>query len=357
MDIEKAVGSLFLIGVGVAALMLPLWHYVLVGWRVKRKDIMDGLNPDARLAYFEMFSRSDPTPSAADASANFEQLYSRWYGRRFFLMPGLLLFLAGLIGVALVVFTSLDNLHWLESPLPKLPDTATAAVAGAYLWVVNDLTSRARRLDFAPSDVLWSVLRLTVAVPMGYAFAAAAAPAVGALVAFSLGAFPLAGLVSMLQRLANKNIALQPTAEETSDDIIKLQGVNRTIVERLSNEDISTVTQIAYCDPVRLIMRSNLSFNFVTDCMNQALAWMYLQGDLDVIRPLGMRGAVEIKDLVDDLDKGGSSDPALVAAHDRAAAALPLIAAAIKQTPATLELAFRQIAEDPYTVFLNRVWT
>jgi hypothetical protein len=68
---------------------------------------------------------------------------------------------------------------------------------------------------------------------------------------------------------------LEPTAEETSNDIVKLQGINRWIIERLSNEDITTVTQIAYCDPIRLIMRSNLTFNFVTDCMNQALAVIY----------------------------------------------------------------------------------
>jgi hypothetical protein len=84
----------------------------------------------------------------------------------------------------------------------------------------------------------------------------------------------------MLRQLSEKKLDLGATTVEASDDIIKLQGINRTIVERLSNEDITTVTQVAYCDPVRLAMRSNLSFNFVIDCMNQALAWMYLQGTI-----------------------------------------------------------------------------
>jgi len=232
-----------------------------------------------------------------------------------------------------------------------VPDIGMAAIAGAYLWVINDHISRARRLDFAPADVEWGVLRLIIAIPMGYAFAAVAAKSVGPFVAFALGAFPLATLTSMLRQLSEKKLDLGATSVEASDDIIKLQGINRTIVERLSNEDVTTVTQIAYCDPVRLVMRSNLSFNFVTDCMNQALAWLYLQDDLNIIRPLGMRGAAEIKNLIDSYD-----DPADVD-HQRAVDALPKIAAAIKQDPATLQVAFREIAEDPYTIFLSSVWT
>jgi hypothetical protein len=256
-----------------------------------------------------------------------------------------------------VVLSGLDRLHYLTNPLVKVPDIAMAAIAGAYLWVVNDFISRARRLDFAPSDVMWGVLRLIISVPMGYAFAKIAAASVGPFVAFALGAFPLSTLTSMLQRLANKNLQLQPAPEETADDIVKLQGINRAIVERLSNEDITSITQVAYCDPVRLIMRSNLSFNFVTDCMNQALAWMYLQDGLNIIRPLGMRGAAEIRHLIGDFDGVDMAQPGGKEAHDRAVAAMPLIATAIKQDVATLQVVFRQIAEDPYTIFLDRVWT
>jgi len=114
------------------------------------------------------------------------------------------------------------------------------------------------------------------------------------------------------------------------------------------------VTQVAYCDPVRVTMRSNLSFNFVTDCMSQALAWMYLEDNLEKLRPLGMRGAVEIKYLMDEYD---DLDPAGAEARARAVAALPKIAAAINQDSVTLQVVFRQISEDPFTQFLQSVWT
>jgi len=353
MDKQVMVVVAFLIFCGLAALHIPFWHYICIGWRAKRKDIMDGLDADARLAYFEMFSRSEKQPGAAAAAQQFEELYARWYGRRFFVLPGVLLLLVSAIAVTFVVFGGLDRLHYVGNPLVKLPVTAMAAIAGAYLWVVNDYTSRARRLDFSPADVLWGILRLVIAVPMGYAFASIA-PAFGNFIAFALGAFPLASLISILQRLSAKNLGQQATPDETADDIVKLQGINRAIVERLANEDVTTITQIAYCDPVRLIMRSNLTFNFVTDCMNQALVWLYLREDLNNIRALGLRGAVEVRQLISDYDAQTAADQA---PRQRAVAAIPLIAAAVRQDVATVQIVLRQIAEDPFTVFLERVWT
>jgi len=360
MNVEQMISCALLVLCGTLIIMIPFSHYVVAGWSARRKDIMDGFDADACVEYFKMFGRSGTTPLQRDqAESQFLMFHARWYGRRFFAMPGVLLLLISLIGVAWLVFTGLDMLKYFQTPpitVVRLPITAMAAAAGAYLWVANDLISRARRLDMAPSDVMWAVMRLAIAIPMGYAFARIATDRLAPFIAFALGAFPLAQLTSMLQRLTNKSLGLEATAAETTDDIIKLQGINRAIVERLSNEDINTITQIAYCDPVRLIMRSSLTFNFVTDCMNQALAWMYLQSDLDILRPLGMRGAVEMRSLIEEFDDAAAIDPERRAAHDRAVAAFPLFAGAVKQDPATLQQVFRQIAEDPYTKFLVRVW-
>jgi len=67
---------------------------------------------------------------------------------------------------------------FMANPLLDLPATAMAALAVAYLWVIHDHIWRMRRLDFAPSDVRWGTLRLLIAIPMGYAFAAIVAKSV-----------------------------------------------------------------------------------------------------------------------------------------------------------------------------------
>jgi hypothetical protein len=357
LDIKPLTVFLLLVFAAIATLLQPLLRYYLVGWRVKRADIMDGLTANARRLYFAMFCGDKAVPSLDHVNASFEKLYDRWYGRRFFVVPGILLFLVVTLASVFVVLTILDEHKFAVNPLFNLPPTAVAALSGAYLWVVNDHIGRARRLDFSPSDVMWSVLRMVIALPMGYALSSIVKDDVAPFVAFAGGAFPLATLLSVLRRLAAKQMGTEALAEENQDNIIKLQGINKVIVERLSDEDVTTVTQVAYCDPVRLTMRSNLTFNFVTDCMNQALAWMYLEDSLDVIRPLGMRGAVEIKYLMDSYDTEDDADPIDLAAREDAQDVLPLIAAAIKQSPSTLLTTFRQVAEDPFTIFLAEIWT
>jgi hypothetical protein len=317
---------------------------------------MDSLSPNARLAYYVMFGGSEPLPKSADeACKKFERFYSDWYGRRYFTIPGILLGLVGLTATTAVVVSALGGGILAQNSLFKIPIIASASLAGAYLWVVNDHISRARRLDFSPADVMWGVLRISIAVPMGYAFSAIVKDEVAPFIAFGFGAFPLTELISIMRRFTEKKLGADATPEATSDDLIKLQGINKTILERLSDEDVTTITQIAYCDPVRLTMRSNLSFNFIIDCMNQALAWMYLSEKLNTIRPFGLRGAFEIKYLMDDLepesDESQNEDD-----QKEANQLLQQIATELKISPELLNNTFEQIAGDPYTIFLYEIW-
>lgn len=420
MDMGQAFVCVYVILLGIAILLVPPMRYVLVGWAAKRKDIMDGLGLKSRIAYFQMFSKSSEyakeVEGPVDIFNEFEALYEKWYGRRLFFTPVAVVALTTAIAVTAVVFTVLHRWAYLPcNPLFDVPRTAMAAFAGAYMWVVNDFIWRARRLDFSPADVHWGTLRLAISVPMGYAFAGVVKDShLIEFVAFALGAFPLEGLLAIMRRLLMKTFVLKPTRDESRDDIVKLQGVNRDVVERLAKEDITTVAQIAYCDPVRVIMRSNLTFNFVMDIMNQALLWMYVQEWLEQIRPLGMRGAVEVEHIINDVDrKAGTSaaekaakakleaaqkaeadaqaeDAAAVdatvkaaagtklkaavdaraaaedevkkvgedaaAAKNEANAALAEIAKKLAQPVETVKVMFREIAGDPYTLFLTEVW-
>lgn len=332
-------------------LLMPVLRYLFLGWHAKREDIMDGLSADSRLKYFEMFCKNDGISKCEDAFHEMDRMYARWYGRRLFVAPVLLLVVVGGISVFLAVSTALRNQGLVESTFAFIDVKliGVAAIAGAYMWVVNDFIARSRRLDFSPADVHWGVLRLTIAIPLGYAIAGIASDSAGPLIAFGAGAFPLATLIGILQRTTlSKTGNAEPVAPQ-DDHVIKLQGVNKAIAERLANEDITTVTQVAYCDPVRLTMRSNLTFNVVTDLMNQALAWEYLDDGMDKIRPFGLRGAVEIRHFIDAL--GGKGAQAV-----RAKQALPEVAKALGQTEPTLLNAFDEIARDPFTDYLFSIW-
>jgi hypothetical protein len=87
--------------------------------------------------------------------------------------------------------------------------------------------------------------------------------------------------------------------------------------------------------------------------LNQALAWLYLGGKLNIIRPFGIRGAFEIKYLMDDLADG--DEPEVKKARE-AQALLEQIAQAVQAPKDLLKFAFDQIAGDPYTIFLYEIW-
>ncbi len=349
-------GAVFLICVIEAVIMLPLLRYIKTGWAAKRRDISDGLGCDACLAYFRMFSRNTPPPELDNSCSEFSKLYDIGYGRHKYIAPAFLLLIVSTVASALTVYTVLGKIASVDNPFFKIDEVAIAAMVGAYMWVVDDLISRSRRLDLAPSDIQWSVLRLVIAVPTAYAFASITADKLAPFMAFSLGAFPFTTLTTFLRRVATKNLNIEQNTNEAMDDIVKLQGIDRAIVERLANEDIRTITQLAYCDPVHITMRSSLSFNFVTDCMNQALAQIYFENKMEDLRMLGLRGAVEIKHFLEDLDYVGE-DEVSKTKQLLALSALPIIATTLNQDQASIRYAFSQIADDPFTGFLYEIWT
>ena len=45
--------------------------------------------------------------------------------------------------------------------------------------------------------------------------------------------------------------------------------------ERYKDEGITTICGLAYADPIDLTIRTNFDFNYVVDCVSQALMWIY----------------------------------------------------------------------------------
>lgn len=354
----------------IALPAVPIGAFLRTGWQAKRNDITDGVSAKAKQFYLIMFSLSDYQDSHEDSAAattgkrdvaarcekTFADFYARWYGRQHYIFP-VLVFLAVLCCMAIHIALSVASTYpaWqAQHPgfVYSLQAPALCAIAGAYLWVTSDFIKRARRLDFAPSDINWGTLRMVIAVPMGYAFADLTPNVGGAVVAFALGALPLSAIQDMLRERVYKWSTTTVPVSERNDALTKLQGVDDDIAIRLQSEGITTIPQMAYCDPIRLVMRSNLTFNFVIDCMNQSLCWVYFEEQLKKLRPLGLRGAVEIAFLMNAL---ASTDEET---RRQARSTLTDVTDAIKppHTEATLRYTFTQIAEDPYTHFLNAVW-
>lgn len=339
-------------------LVFPIFTYVAIGWRANREDIDNSITDSAKKIYLDRF-RNFHAASTDAASARFAKMYNRRFGRRFFFCPTILIALIILVLASLVAEFAIDYSvdaaavakvdHIWKSQLQLNPGAA-AAIAGAYMWVVSDFISRSRRLDFSPTDIMWGALRLVIATPLGLSIGTILKDDVVPFIAFALGAFPLTTIIVMLRELANKQLGLQVGPSE-QNPLRQIDGIDKDLVDRLANEDINSVAQLAYCDPIQLTMRTNLTFNAVVDLVSQSLAWIYVGDKISQLRPLGIRGAYEVRQLIDDR---ASTDEDI---QRPANAIVPAIADILGLEGERVWFVLRQIAYDPYTDFIYSTWS
>jgi len=344
--------------------LAPLLWFLTVGREARREEILGAFSSRSIAVYFERFwtSRKELADLAAVAATTFlsgteqriaeteeklrsafKNLYDRQFPHLPYILSTILLSLIVAVSASLSLQSSLAMIRGGGSAyLPfvgmTLGATGIAALAGAYMWVSSDLILRSRRRDCLPSDIYWSCLRMAIALPLGYAIASIAKEDIGPFIAFAMGAFPIEAIGRMLRRLSNKTLGLDDSGEEVSE-LVKLTPVDNAIASRFQSEGITTIQLLTSFDPVLLAIRCNLPFDFVMECINEALAWRYLKDALGTLRPAGLRGAYEMVDVVDTLyftaDAALPSEAdALVAERNASAAVAAAEADALSQKPA-----------------------
>ena len=137
-----------------------------------------------------------------------------------------------------------------------LQPVAAAGIIGGYLWVVAGFISSARRYNLSPTDVLNGALRLSVAAAIGYTISSIVNQSVAPFVAFAMGAFPLSAMNVILRRLASKQLGIEIGVTNQPDQITSLDGIDALTADQLHDSGITTIPQMAYCDPVQLCMRT-----------------------------------------------------------------------------------------------------
>lgn len=322
-----------------ALTLQPLCNFLSYGWVRKFEEIKNSLEPGAAKQYLKIYWNQDVTEDKALSA--FSDLYYKWYGRKRFAFP-IVIVAAIALAANFVVAREISSL--VEGGQTT---TAGSAVAGAYTFVTWDFFSRVQRRILSTADIMRGALRLGIAIPLGFSFAALLGKEFGPFIAFTVGVFPLETISTILKRLANDKLKLELGANTAPDQVGRLSGIDRSIADRIEDADITTIPQLAWCDPIQLTMRSNLSFDYVADIVSQALAWVYLGDKLEILRLYGLRGAYEIASLNKDL----SSD---IPEHREMADKAQAAAAEAAQMPLDgLKYAFEQIAEDGATKFLR----
>ncbi len=329
---------------GAVLVLLPHVLYLLTAWGTRRDKLFNYLSPEALKLYYRQFLlvESPDNPQAA-----FRRRFGRLYGRRHYVLPSLLL--AGTVIVASWALARSVQKWQQISPNPySLPPMAASALAGGVLWVISDQLNRFRRRDFTVMDVYNCSFRLWLAIPLGYSLSAFANPSVGIPAAFLLGAFPTDTLFLIARRIGSKKLGLGEQESTTSTELEKLQCVGKSNAERFQDEGISTIAALAWADPIELAIKTNFDINYVIDCQSQALLWVYVEDKVHSLYALGLRGAQEAHGIFGWLD-----DEEL---QEKAQKTLEQIADILKIPADAAFLTLRQVAADPYTLFLNQLW-
>jgi hypothetical protein len=341
----------------VIVVLYPIVRYLSRHWEYRRDCLFGLLEGGAIKFYYQQFRPAeDPSKDANPATTNadymreFKKDFKHWYGRKYYLAP--LAMLAILTGVsALWASKALEAWAIDPSQLDSLRALVAAALGGAFVWVISDEFDRLRRRDFTVTDVYYYVFRLLLAIPFGWALTRAKLPLqMGIPLAFFLGCFPTTTLFTIGRRIVSQQLKLGDDAASGALELESLQSIGKSNAERFKDEGITTISELAYADPIDLTIRTNFDFNYVADCVSQALVWIYFgkHEDSAKLYPLSLRGAQEVAAVVKWLD-----DPDRKAFADKTVADA---AGILKISDGALRMTLYQISLDPYTEFLVNVW-
>ena len=362
----------------VLLVLYPIARFLTRQWAFRREKLYGALEGDGVVYYYRQFRagasilhnsppQAEPDLQKPNAFTNetcniymaaFRKDFRIWYGRKYYIAPALLLTAVS----AVAAWWSDETLRsWASNgvgPGNDLRALVASALGGAFIWIVSDELDRLRRRDFTSTDVYYYVFRLLLAIPFAWALSAssvegkifglnAAIP-----LGFFLGAFPTKTLFTIARRIGSQQLKLGDDQDSGNLELEKLQSIGKTNAERFKDEGVSTISTLAYADPIDLTIRTNFDFSYVVDCVSQALAWIYFQDDCASLFELSLRGAYEIAYVVQT-----ANNPSDLVKQAAAIQTIQAAAARLKIDPIAFRTSLDQIAEDPYTIFLINVWS
>lgn len=293
--------------VGAFTAVGPIVFYLFDGWGWRRHVIVCSLSEQAKDKYLAIYHSQANDP--ATATTRFAAFYDHWFGRGRLAVPTILVaIIVTFYAFLLACYAAQSITHW--SIIYLADDTsgrtahglaiAAAAIAGAYVFVSLEAIGQVARRDVAAEDLGFHALRYMGCVPVAFALSSLVKNDAALIIAFAAGAFPLPMIARIIRQDAQKRLGVVPESDYHADLISQLLGVDNAVFERMSEIGITTIGQLAWTDPISLTMRTNMGFIFVLDLVSQALAWSYLGTKLEILRPMGLRGAYEIRVLMNE---------------------------------------------------------
>lgn len=285
------------LALGFLALVLitPVIAFLRNTWK-RRKDEIDRVRKGELIReYYSVFFPNKLPMKDSDLKKDFDDKFKRESGWQTYVFPLVLLFTSCLLSVPVGLIIVENLLHGTSASISLERSIVISAFSGAYIYVCMDLIRRSRSGFLFPVHIYEGTLRLMISIAIGFALIHLQDIKSIPVIAFVLCSFPTKDLLGLLRSYTAKQLNVDFKAPSNADSVKEIQGIDDTIAERLSDDGITSIMQLAYADPILLTFRSGYSLPMILDWMSQSLAWIYLDKHLPWARIYGIRGALEIE--------------------------------------------------------------
>lgn len=227
----------------------------------------------------------------------FDQVFSGELGQEYstsrYMIPMLMAW--GSTAIAIVFLVA----EGFRAPLREnMPFPVLYAVLGAVFWSIWSVIRGYARTDLTPSTFYWLVFRYILAVAYGLLAAEIFTESFANLGAFVAATLPFGeGIRLIRSRLGGLVKWWSPV--EGHPKLNEIQGQDPSIIEKLEELGVHTTQELAFSDPLDLLLRSNFSPKVLIDWMDQAFLYNYVGEKIAQLRPRGIRGAIEMASLYD----------------------------------------------------------
>jgi hypothetical protein len=231
---------------------------------------------------------------------------------------------------------------------PILTKEAAFAITGAFVWSLYELSQRARRRELTPDELFDVSIRYLFALPIGHLGALLSMDTVDYAFAFVATSLPIRDIQRFARKRALEKMNVQESkAEPTRAGYLAevVDGLSPDTVARLEEIDIVSFTDLAYADPIRIMVKAGFSPRHIIQWMDHAMLAIYALGYKRKLAENGICCALDAKEFYE--------------AHFEKHADCPSIRALEKRMDvpaATLCEIFGRVAIDPQVQFLDRMW-
>lgn len=265
---------------------------------VKRRSLITLLSdPDILSRYTGRFPS---TKGLTDAESIADDFFRTYYNRSEYVSALALNFLTG---CAAFVFATTR----IGFPPPALDDEVVRfiqaghwgtavlwSVIGSYLWNCYDLIRKTTNFDLSPDAFTRMWLKLWIAAAVASILSAGVTPALQPTLGFAIGLISIPILFEIVSDRANKVLNVKSSEGDSSTPVKVLQGTSSSVIDALTDLGIESTVQLAYCDPMNVMMSTNLPWVVIIDLVDQSLLFNYIGPDVAKIRGGGYRGAIEV---------------------------------------------------------------